>query len=87
MRKTYYCPKPQIGTVSRRSTRAFSSAWKNAWFATKKPGVQIPQRPPPPQGLILTPSVEQFTIENNPAIIFSEACICHMVLARRTPAL
>ena len=26
--------------------RALSSAWKSTWFATRWPGVQIPQRPP-----------------------------------------
>ncbi len=39
--------EPRLG---RRVRRALSSAWKSTWFATKGPGVQIPQRPPPSRG-------------------------------------
>ena len=42
---------PCEGMVSRPTPltaghRALSSAWKSTWFATRGPGVQIPQRPP-----------------------------------------
>ena len=43
---------PRIGAVGnpcncwKKYLRALSSAWKSTWFATKGPGVQIPQRPP-----------------------------------------
>lgn len=33
-------------TVDSTGRRALSSAWKSTWFATRWPGVQIPQRPP-----------------------------------------
>ena len=32
--------------LGRQAHGALSSAWKSTWFATKGPGVQIPQRPP-----------------------------------------